>query len=382
MTERAVDQVVVVEDVDVLATVGVPGLLESRLGNTKLRRMPAGRSDLLLQRLAGTSPPALDIPDQLSSWWESQRPSGVASEALYVFSIHSDLLGPHPLVHEGSGFLVDAPPETIDAAGWSPSTFHPSPPLTPTETIANFEAIADLLSASGATAVVIGASSFDPADQTHDYRDQPNTFGIVTNRVLAGMQTLASDRDWGFVDVDRTIAELGGAQHVTAPGAFSQEAAKAATEDAIDMISDHGRFGAAILPPVMTVEIPAVHVRTRTGRIDTWHASEGDVLAKGEPMVRVKFAVTAHNQVDVNRNMGRIEKWRRKRRRAHHTTGRTMSVDLLAGADVNLASIIAPVGAEVDVGRPVALVTTTSATTAGIEDAAGTLRTDVRSADE
>jgi len=381
MMETAVGRVVVVEEADVLATVGVRGLLEQRLSDAKLIRVGPCRSDLMLQRLVGsTLPSELEIPSSHTSWWEGQRPYGVVPGALYVMSLHSDLVGPQPLVHTSSGFLVD-PPAASSGPQWLEGAFAPAPPLSATDTVTNFETMADLLSKSDSQAVILGASTFDPSDSTHHYRDRTDTFGVKTNRVLAGVQTLATGRGWGFVDVDRTVAEIGGLQHVPTPGSFSREAADLITTDAIDVIADHGRFGATLLPPVMTVEIPPIHARTRMGHIDSWRTAAGEAVSKGDVLVRIKFAVTPHNASDTSRSVSRFERWKKKRRQARYASGRTMLVDIIAGADVHLDSILQPAASDVAIGQPVALVTTTPSISAVVEEAEGALRVDVKVVD-
>lgn len=229
------------------------------------------------------------------------------------------------------------------------------PTADPAAVVEDFSRLGDLLDAAGACLVILGVSTFEADDNVHDFTRNNDTFAVRANRLTAGLQKLCAERGYQFVDVDRTIAEIGAAEHAPQPGQFSNKAARFVIEDVIAAITA-GEDPGDDVPPVSVLRVPDVDARALSGHIRSWGHDEGDVATEEVPLVQIEFRVGARRNEDL-RNAGWLRKRLHRRRSRKHRRRAGMTIDIKSPRAVAVASILAPAGEEVVVGQPIAVLT-------------------------
>lgn len=109
--------------------------------------------------------------------------------------------------------------------------------------------IDSLKSGWGAHVLVLGASSVDPDDDVHDYHGIEDTPATRIHRFNLAILEIAMQTGISIIDVDRIIAELGGAQHVLRVLDYSPEAHRTILRELHRVIADIGFFEARPLMP-------------------------------------------------------------------------------------------------------------------------------------
>ncbi len=328
-TFAAASRILVLTSPDIAATIGRPGLLEARATAGDVVRRPAMRSDVLLGQLRGIEPPP-DAPPAVQTWVEATISSVAADASLIMFSLHPEFFTAPVYRHRETGWLGTPPADwktswDDDAQRWLRHAFAPTPDLAPAESVANLDAIFTELCHDDRAVVVFNVSTYDPVDHRHRFtEDARDPYAVLANRVIAGLENLASVHDILVVDVDGALAELGGAQHIPRAGAFSPEAADYVTDDAVLAVDQSGVLGASLQAPVMRLEVPPYDRRTRSGVIVKWHVTRGATVAEGAPLFDLRFD-GLHYKVEGDDNE-RLARRRTKRRRATSTQSMTMQV--------------------------------------------------------
>jgi hypothetical protein len=339
--------VVVCQSDDVARSIGRPGLLEARLSaagsSTRVVREAAGRFDVLLQRIAAAGAvPESGVPPSLHAWFAAQFTTSLTSADLTmgVLSVRDEVVA-DVWRHRAQGWLVQPPAGFAtewddEQRGWLARehelTSRPSP-----------AASVDLLrriSASvtgGAVLVVYNISTYDPAGVRHDFTE--DVFPILAHRIDLELERTAGEAGIALIDVDRSVAEYGGAKAVIAPATYTDAAAAVIAEDALAAINEFGIAGLALDSDVMRMTVPAYDRRTTRGRIDAWHVAPGAAVEPGTPLFDLTFDNLVH-RLDY----------------APAETNRSMCVTVLAAAQGRVTSVDAPDGAEVAVGQTVGVV--------------------------
>jgi hypothetical protein len=304
---------------DVAATIGRPGLLEDRVGAAAIDRIGPLRSDALLTHL--------------------RRHTGRGG--VLITSLHSDLFDADHLPAE--------------------------------ETITNLTEVAGILGAQDTALFVFNVSTYDPADQTHAYADQGDTYAIRAHRLLVGLEKSAGDAGINVVDVDGAVAEVGGNKSVPAPGVLTGEALDFITEEAILAIDQSGALGGTLQAPVMRLVVPSFDRRTKVGTVTRWHVTAGTAVQDGDALFEVRFESRVHRY-----DMGKDEETRSR----VQTKGRSekagrfdvMDITVVAGSEAYVHNIVLSDGSPVTAGDVAAIMTTTPDGDATAADAAADFR--------
>ncbi len=295
--------VTLTESADIVATIGRPGLLENRVGAAAVARIPALRSDALLDHLRTVGAPVGAV----------------------VTSLHADLL---------------------------------AEPIEPQQTLDNLTAVAALLAEQDTQLFVYNVSTFDPTDRVHRFVGVPDTYAMRAHRLLAGLENQAGDAGINVIDVDGAVAEVGGIDTVPAPGALSGNAVEFVTEEAILAIDQSGSLGGTLQAPVMRLVVPVFDRRTKTGSLSKWHVAPGDSVSNGDPLFDFRFETRVHRfdlgHDDETRNP---EKHSGRSKKAERV--RFIDVTVVAGSDAYLHQILLTPGAAGDAGDVAAIMTTT-----------------------
>lgn len=90
--------------------------------------------------------------------------------------------------------------------------------------------------------LVFLASSFDPCDQTTNYRAAGDTVSLRVHRLNRAAIAASASEGISVVDVDRIVAELGGDRHVDSVLRYSTQVEAAIREEVLAILDDYGFF--------------------------------------------------------------------------------------------------------------------------------------------
>ncbi len=379
--DTATGRVVIFGTPDVLATIGRPGLLEARLGAGSIERENPCRSDVLLQNLRQIGPPPeVDLPSSLNR--TSKAWADDPDVKVVVFSLEPDLVGPTPLQHIESGWLIQPPADIVqewpqDAVAWLGEQFQPAPGLTAKQTLDNLSEAVQLLSSENRAVFIFNVSTFDPGDQTHSYKGVADTFEVRAHRLVAGLERVAGDLGVAIIDVDGAVAEVGAVGNVPAPARLTGSAAEFVTEEAVLAIDQSGALGGTLQAPVMRLRVPSFDRRTTDGVIADWHIGPGDSVTDGDVMFEVRFETRVH-RFDLAGEEGVAAHSRRVARSQQAKVIQVFNVSVVAGSDAFIHDILVPAGSSVSAGDVAAIVTAEPAVGVTIDDATADFRVGAR----
>ncbi len=341
-------EVVVTQSADVAHSIGVPGLMEARLAavgsEAAVVREPGARLDVIAQRLAAQGEiPTIDVPEGIAPWFATQFTTqlGGPNLALGVLSVRDELVA-RVWRHRTEGFLVQPPPNLEVAwnetqRGWLESSFEPTPAPSADQSREALRSVA-ALAAKPNVLVVFNVSTYDPGGVRHDFAH--DVYTVLAHRLDLMLERVAADVGFAVIDVDRSVAEFGGARAVTEPATYADEASAVIAEDAFTAIDELGLEGMSLSGDVMRLDVPAYDRRTTVGRIDAWHVAPGADVERGAPLFDLTFANLVH----------RLDYAARK-------TNRSMSLTVLAAGSGRIAAVAVGDGTEVAVGQTVGVVT-------------------------
>lgn len=340
--------VVVAQSLDVARSLGRPGLLEARLAavgsDASVVRESSSRFDVVAQRLAaGGVVPDVEVPAGLGEWFAGHFSTAMSTDTLRlgVLSLRDELTA-DVWRHREHGWLVQPPDDfgaswTETEVAWLQQEFERAAPADAAGSMAALREIGGAI-AGDAVLVVFNASTYDPEGVRHDFADE--VFAIRAHRMNLALERVASELEFvAIVDVDRSVAEFGGARAVEAPVTYTDGAGKVIAEDALNAINELGVEGLTLDADVMRLDVPAYDRRTTAGRIDAWHVTPGTEVERGAPLFDMTFDNLIH-RLDY----------------AAQETNRSMSLTVLAADAGRVTSVAVEPGAEVSVGQTVGVV--------------------------
>jgi hypothetical protein len=212
-----------------------------------------GRSDLVLQELEGTPMPEELRQDFCAVGLRALVPGdsfvNVAGNDLDVLVLSAQAeLTLRPWRHAASGYLVSVPPGwerswEASAIRWFTQCFTPAEPQNAMQLAMTLErVVAAVKRQRGPHVIVFNAASFDPDDEVHTYHYIPDTLAVMIQRINLALMQVSVRTGISIVDVDRLIAELGGARHVLRALVYSADAHRAMREEFVRVLEDIGFF--------------------------------------------------------------------------------------------------------------------------------------------
>lgn len=352
---KAVSTIVLVASADVAGSVGRPGFLHDHLRpmgdidlSVEIELVPSSRCDVVAQRVEGVSGSRVEVPDGLDDWYATMTDSLELPDttSLMILSL-TDAVTAEVMRHNETGVLVQPPSGyrelwTNDQIAWLSQDFTIEPPTT--EAISGaLRSIAHALEPSQADLMVFNTSTFIPGEKVYWFREgDPETVSVRSARLNLIVDTLLKELDISLVDVDRTAAELGAGQAVTAPGTYSEETHEVLAEEAIAMILDLEGISHLFASDAMQLSVPRYDRRTSVATLTRWHVAPGGEVHKGDALFDLRFG-NLHSSLE---NDGR-------------QTDKAIGLSVVAGRTGHIASISADIGAELPVGTRVGIVTST-----------------------
>ncbi|MCP5099424.1 MAG: hypothetical protein GY943_28045 [Chloroflexi bacterium] len=213
-------------------------------------RETAVSSDLLLQQINGvTFPEALRTQGLDDEFLTAQFESNLFDEDadIIALSILSDMLYPR-WRHQGDGVLICPPLDwqqtwSSEQRDWFIQNFSPIGKIQADEYKENMTQLVELLKEkTSAHIVLVGASSFDPDDDTHNIHGKEDPLALRALRFSLVMMELSQDEGVTIIDVDRILAEMGCSEHVNHIFDYSDETYKAICAEFVRVITDVSFF--------------------------------------------------------------------------------------------------------------------------------------------
>ncbi len=286
---------------DVLATIGRPGLLDTRSGVSSVDRLPARDSEQLLSDL------------------------------------RNDVLRP------GKVLITSLLPEI---RGETPAD----------QIVRNLEGVAEILARSQSQLFVFNVSTFDPNDDTHMFEAGHESYAVRSHRLLIELENAAAQTGINVIDIDGAVAEVGAVANVPEAGALAGDAIDFVTEEAVLAIDQSGALGDTIQAPVMSLRVPSFDRRTTEGTIASWLVQPGQLVSDGEALFDVRFETRVH-RFDLAED-DRVNQRKKSGRSAKADRSYAMQVSVVAGAEAYVHEILCPEGHPVNAGDVAAIVTT------------------------
>jgi hypothetical protein len=97
--------------------------------------------------------------------------------------------------------------------------------------------------------LVFNASSIVPGDTTYRFYRQPDTLALRIHKFNLALIAASVAEGISIIDVDRLVADAGGARQVRAPLTYGLEAQQALTHEVLRVLADIGFFEARPLLP-------------------------------------------------------------------------------------------------------------------------------------
>lgn len=207
---------------------------------------PSGRTDHLVQRLAGATPDevrAIGLPDDFLAE-QFSSPLGSPDLDVVILSAASDIQGPQ---WAGPGGVVRCPDDFRSV--WSPDVVaafdeaFEEAPLPTAEAYAESTraAIAAIKAASNAHVLLLGVSTLGVPRVT-SYAGRDDDHRLRAHRVNAVQLRLSMELGVSVIDVDRVVANYGGAGQVDGPFGYSPAVASAICDEIASVLADIGFF--------------------------------------------------------------------------------------------------------------------------------------------
>ncbi len=166
---------------------------------------------------------------------------------IVVFSIRSDLVS-SIWKHRQAGYWFAPPSDwrqrwTPAQQAWFQASFEECGQL-PTAQVSDSlrQLVPAIKERVGAHLIVFTTSSYDPADHIHAYAGRAETPVERIHRLNLTLIQLSTDEGISLIDVDRIIAELGGAAHVPQRLVYSDEALTSLRNEFQRVMADIGFF--------------------------------------------------------------------------------------------------------------------------------------------
>lgn len=222
------------------AAMGASTTVASRIG-------PVGRTDQLVQRLTREVPagvadlglPAEFLTEQFST------PLGDADVDVVILSAASDVQATHRVGPDGAIVRPPADYTTVwptEAAAALDRAFHEVPLLTGEEYVnATREAIAAIKERSGAHVLLLGVSTLG-GPRHISYAGIEDDHRLRAHRINAAQIRLSMELGVSVIDVDRVVANYGGAGQVPEPFAYSEPLVRAICDEIAFVLGDIGFF--------------------------------------------------------------------------------------------------------------------------------------------
>jgi hypothetical protein len=214
---------------------------------------PCGRLELLLQQLQMRSMP-MELAEQgmndgfvtaqfHSGLWSSQDQVDVV-----VLSLQPEVAQPM-WKHRKQGYLFCPTPRWTEE--WNPSQkrwfqeqFAPVVSNSAARSKEDLkQVIQEIKQRLDAHVIVYNCSSVDPEDRTSNYHGmKTESTALRIHRLNLALMQLSIETGISIIDVDRLIAELGGAQHVLKAMTYSDTALEAMGREFLRVVEDIGFF--------------------------------------------------------------------------------------------------------------------------------------------
>jgi hypothetical protein len=213
-------------------------------------RETAVTTDVLLQQLNGVSFPGAWREQGLDDdFLTAQFNSNLLNEEadIIVLSILPDLLFPR-WRHQGDGVLICPPLDwqqrwSSEQRDWFMQNFSLVGKMQADEYKENMTQLVQMLKEkTPAHIILMGASSFDPDDMTHNLHgiEDPQTLRILRFNLV--MLQLSQESGVTIIDVDRILAEMGCGEHVNHLFNYSDETYKTICEEYVRVLTDVSFF--------------------------------------------------------------------------------------------------------------------------------------------
>jgi hypothetical protein len=222
-------------------------IYESRI-EIKISQEASGPTELLL--LSRSSERASLSGSQRSPELMSQGAQSRLFEQpwdVVVFSLEPEVT--HSVwVHRESGFRIALPPGAD--CGWSSDQkrffleqYEPQG-LVPVERFREYFArfVADIKQRLPAHIIVFNCFAFDPHDRTRNYYGVQDTIALRALKFNLALIDISTEEGISIIDVDRVVAELGGASHVSAAFRYSARACELIRDEFLRVLQDIGFF--------------------------------------------------------------------------------------------------------------------------------------------
>lgn len=283
----------------------------------------------------------IDVPPGLETWFASHFETSLGSPllAMAVVSMRDELVA-EVWRHVGSGFLVQLPADhaawTSEQRSWLATEFEPTPSPEPADALDMLQQLARSL-VDDAVLTVFNVSTHDPAGVRYDFGD--DVYSLRAHRFDLALERTAATAGFAIVDVDRSVAEYGGARAVEAPATYTEEASEVIAEDALVAITELGVAALSLDAEIMRLQVPAYDRRTATARVDSWHVAPGTAVERGSPLFDLTFDNLVH-RLDYSAQ----------------ETNRSMAVTVLAADAGRVTTVGVAPGTAVEVGQTIAAV--------------------------
>lgn len=220
--------------------------------NVEMVQEPCGRSDLLIQQLETASFPR-DLAEQgldddfINTQFQSHLFDDKGDVDVVVLSIQPECA--HTLwKHRRDGYLLCPPPGweeqwTPSQKEWFQEQFSSLGLLGVDQFKENFSRIIqDVKQRLDAHVIVYNGSSIDPDDHVQNYHGVEDTLALRVNKLNLALMQISTLEGVSIVDVDRIVAELGGAQHVGKAFDYSAESSQGICQEFVRVLEDIGFF--------------------------------------------------------------------------------------------------------------------------------------------
>lgn len=335
-----------VDSHDVTGSIGRENFLSSRMGAGAIGApaldvgfVPSVRPDLLAQRVLATSPPAVDVPQGLESWFASMfEPISIPEDTVLIVLSMASAMDSEYLRHTERGFVVSALTGlSTDNQRWLDEHFEPAPLDVPA-----LKSAIDLLTNRtevGTEIVVYNVSTYDPEEPNRRIGDL-DTHSLMANQLdLVGDLAARETRSY-VVDVDRIIAEIGAAGAVVTANRYSEEVYEIIAEEALSLIVDLPGINEIFGTEVMHLAVPRYDRRTENGVLVEWHVEAPTQVEAGDSLFDVRY-----DDISWKLNSDR------------RPTGRHFKLSVVASRGGFLKEIIVQPGEPVSAGSKVGVVT-------------------------
>ena len=223
----------------------------------------AGRFEVdILQEHSG--PAELLLEPSLTAWSGSDSSAGTEDNPgpmdftsptrlfqrgsdVVVFSLEPEITRP-VWIHKKTGLRVSPHPDRVkewsfDQKQWFSEHFQLQG-LVPVERFRHgFSRLAaDIKEKVGAHIIVFNCFTYDPADRTRNYFGIPDTYAMRALKFNLALIDISIEQGISIVDVDRILAELGGASHVTEAFRYSPQACDLIRDEFLRVLQDIGFF--------------------------------------------------------------------------------------------------------------------------------------------